>query len=165
MNTLTAQQVRDYHENGFLFPIPVLTADEAAAGLNQVLALEGRIGTNLSAAHKKYRSGSYTFLPWVEALCRHPHVLDAVEDVIGPDILVFWGTFFIKEARSPAFTAWHQDATYFGLEPHDHVTAWIALSDASEEAGCMEVLPPNARRASITTKTRGWSTVSTQQGR
>ena len=70
-------------------------------------------------------------------------MLDAVEDVLGPDILVFWGTFFIKEAGSPAFTAWHQDSTYFGLDPHEHVTAWIALSDASEQAGCMEVLPPN----------------------
>ncbi|MEO7729164.1 MAG: phytanoyl-CoA dioxygenase family protein [Burkholderiales bacterium] len=143
MKVLTEQQVSDYRRNGFLFPIPVLAPADAAAGMNNIYRLEERIGTHLSQAHKKYRSGSYTFLPWVEALCRHPRVLDAVEDVIGPDILVFWGTFFIKEAASPAFTAWHQDATYFGLDPHEHVTAWIALSDASEEAGCMEVLPPN----------------------
>lgn len=143
VKALTEKQVRDYRQNGFLFPLSVLTPDEAAAGLNNIVRLEARIGTPLARAHKKYRSGTYTFLPWVEALCRHPRVLDAVEDVIGPDILVFWGTFFVKEAGSPAFTAWHQDATYFGLEPHEHVTAWIALSDASKEAGCMEVLPPN----------------------
>ena len=143
MKALSEQQVRDYRRNGFLFPIDALTETEAAEGMNHIYRLEERIGTYLSKAHKKYRSGSYTFLPWVEALCRHPRVLDAVEDVIGPDILVFWGTFFIKEAASPAFTAWHQDSTYFGLEPHEHVTAWIALSDASEQAGCMEVLPPN----------------------
>ena len=143
MKALTTKQVSDYRQNGFLYPIPVLTPGEAAAGLDHIRRLEERIGTPLSQAHKKYRSGSYTFLPWVEALCRHPRVLDAVEDVLGPDILVFWATFFIKEAGSPAFTAWHQDATYFGLEPHAHVTAWIALSDASEQAGCMEVLPPD----------------------
>jgi ectoine hydroxylase-related dioxygenase (phytanoyl-CoA dioxygenase family) len=70
----------------------------------------------------------------------HPRILDVVEDVIGPDILVYTATFFIKEAQSPTFAAWHQDATYFGLAPHEHVTAWVALSDASAEAGCMEVV-------------------------
>jgi hypothetical protein len=143
MKALTEQQVQDYHRNGFLFPIPVLTPDEAAARMKDIERLETRVGTPLSKAHKKYRSGSYTFLPWVEALCRHPRVLDAVEDVIGPDILVYWATFFVKEPGSPAFTAWHQDSTYFGLQPHEHVTAWVALTDASELAGCMEVLPPN----------------------
>src|SRR5690606_7959942 len=56
------------------------------------------------------------------------------------DILVYTSTFFIKEAGSPTFAEWHQDATYFGLTPHEHVTAWVALSEASAEAGCMEVL-------------------------
>ena len=142
MKALSEEQARDYHRNGFQFPIPVLTREEAAARMQDIERLEARIGTPLSKAHKKYRSGSYTFLPWVEALCRHPRVLDAVEDVIGPDILVYWATFFVKEPGSPAFTAWHQDSTYFGLDPHEHVTAWIALTDASEQAGCMEVLPP-----------------------
>jgi non-heme Fe2+,alpha-ketoglutarate-dependent halogenase len=143
MKALTEQQVRDYRRNGFLFPIPVLTPAEAAQNMQNYARLEARIGTPLAKGHKKYRSGTYTFLPWVEALCRHPRVLDAVEDVIGPDILVYWATFFIKEAGSPAFTAWHQDSTYFGLDPHEHVTAWIALTDAGRQAGCMEVLPPH----------------------
>jgi ectoine hydroxylase-related dioxygenase (phytanoyl-CoA dioxygenase family) len=145
MKALTEQQVRDYRCNGYLFPIPVLTPSEAAEGMENVARLEARIGTPLAKAHKKYRSGSYTFLPWVEALCRHPRVLDAVEDILGPDILVYWATFFIKEAGSPAFTAWHQDSTYFGLEPHEHMTAWIALTDAGREAGCMEVLPARGK--------------------
>ena len=62
------------------------------------------------------------------------------KSVIGPDILVYTSTFFIKEPHSPAFAAWHQDATYFGLTPHEHVTAWVALTDATAEAGCMEVV-------------------------
>src|SRR5688572_9143280 len=143
MKALTEAQVRHYHDNGFLFPIPVLSPAEVAESMRNIERLEARIGTPLSKAHKKYRSGSYTFLPWVDALCRHPRVLDAVEDVIGPDILVYWATSFVKEPGSPAFTAWHQDSTYFGLDPHGHVTAWVALTDATEQAGCMEVLPPN----------------------
>lgn len=145
MKALTERQVADYHRDGFLSPIPVLTRDEVAARMQDVERLEARIGSRMSAAHKKYRSGTYTFLPWVDALCRHPKVLDAVEDVIGPDILVYWGTFFVKEPGSPAYTDWHQDSTYFGLEPHEHVTAWIALTDATELAGCMEALPANGR--------------------
>ena len=146
MKALTEDQVRHYRENGFLFPIPVLSREEVAEAMGHIERLEGRIGTKLSAAHKKYRSGSYTYLPWVEALVRHPRVLDAVEDVIGPDILVYWATFFVKEPNTPAMTAWHQDSTYFGLEPHEHVTAWVALTDASAEAGCMDVVPPNGQR-------------------
>jgi ectoine hydroxylase-related dioxygenase (phytanoyl-CoA dioxygenase family) len=65
--------------------------------------------------------------------------------VIGPDILVYWSTFFIKDAGSLAFTAWHQDATYFGLDPLEHVTAWVALTDASSKAGCMDVVTQHGR--------------------
>ena len=79
-------------------------------------------------------------MPWADELVRHPRILDVVEDLIGPDILVYTATFFIKEAASPTFAAWHQDATYFGLAPYEHVTAWVALSDASAAAGCMEVV-------------------------
>jgi ectoine hydroxylase-related dioxygenase (phytanoyl-CoA dioxygenase family) len=73
-------------------------------------------------------------------LIRHPKILDAVEDVIGPNVLVWTSTFFIKEPHSPTFAAWHQDGAYFGLDPHEQVCAWVALTDASREAGCMEQL-------------------------
>jgi non-heme Fe2+,alpha-ketoglutarate-dependent halogenase len=72
-----------------------------------------------------------------------------VEDLIGPDILVYHSTLFLKEARSAAFVRWHQDSTYFYLAPHLHVTAWVALSDASEAAGCMRALPGSHRWGSI----------------
>jgi ectoine hydroxylase-related dioxygenase (phytanoyl-CoA dioxygenase family) len=72
-------------------------------------------------------------------------VLDAVEDVIGPDILVYHSTMWIKEAHTPAHVRWHQDGAYFFLDPLEHVTAWIALSEASEKAGCMRVIPGTHR--------------------
>ena len=75
--------------------------------------------------------------PWAAELVRIPCVLDAVEDLIGSDILIFNATFFIKNPGTDQITAWHQDATYFGMQPYEHVTAWIALSEASEESGCM----------------------------
>ncbi len=137
---LSAEQVEQYRWDGYLFPLPALSADELR-GCNAGLArFEQWLGAPLTAADKKWRSAGYVFLPWVAALVRHPHILDAVESVIGPDILVYTSTFFIKEPHSPTFAAWHQDATYFGLDPHEHVTAWLALSEAGEAAGCMEVV-------------------------
>jgi non-heme Fe2+,alpha-ketoglutarate-dependent halogenase len=78
---------------------------------------------------------------WVDEIVHHPAILDAVEDLIGPDIRLFHLSVWPKNAGDPAYVSWHQDATYFGLEPPLQVTAWVALTDASIEAGCMEVIP------------------------
>ena len=82
---------------------------------------------------------------WADYLVHHPKVLDAVEDVIGPNILVYHSTTWIKEAGTPAFVHWHQDGTYFFLDPHLHVTAWIALSECPVEAGPVRVIPGSHR--------------------
>jgi len=140
MKTLSEQQVRDYRYNGFLFPIPALTPAAAAKCLGDLERIEAKLGSPLPQAEMKWRGGAYVYSPAVEALVRDPRVLDIVEDVIGPNILAYWATYFIKDPGSPAFTAWHQDATYFGLDPLEHVTAWVALSDSSREAGCMDVV-------------------------
>jgi ectoine hydroxylase-related dioxygenase (phytanoyl-CoA dioxygenase family) len=78
---------------------------------------------------------------WANELARHPKILDAVEDIIGPDILCWSTTFFTKEARSPSFVSWHQDATYWGLSTSDVVTAWVAFADAPVESGAMKFWP------------------------
>jgi Phytanoyl-CoA dioxygenase (PhyH) len=137
---LTAEQVEQYRWDGYLFPLPALSSDELAACNDGLNRFERWLGTPVTEAGRKWRSASYVFLPWVDALVRHPRILDAVESLTGPDILVYTSTFFIKEAGTPVFAAWHQDATYFGLDPHGHVTAWVALTDATREAGCMEVV-------------------------
>lgn len=136
---LSPRQVAQYRYDGYLFPFPALSPGEIDEGLAGLHRYEAWLGSTVNAADRRWRSATYVFLPWVDALATHPRVLDTVEDLIGPDILVYTATFFIKEAQSPTFAAWHQDATYFGLTPHEHVTAWVALTDASREAGCMEV--------------------------
>ena len=72
---------------------------------------------------------------------RHPTILDAVEDVLGPNLLVWSTSFFIKEARDPAYVSWHQDATYWGLSAPDVLTAWVAFTDATVENGAMRMVP------------------------
>src|SRR4051794_5650246 len=137
---LTQSQVAQYRYNGYLFPFPALSLEELAECNEGLARYEAWLGKPVNEADRRWRSAGYVMLPWLDALVRHPRILDVVEDLIGPDILVYTATFFIKEANSPTFAAWHQDATYFGLTPHKHVTAWVALSEASAEAGCMEVL-------------------------
>jgi non-heme Fe2+,alpha-ketoglutarate-dependent halogenase len=137
---LNPEQIERYRHDGYLFPFPALSPAELVECNAGVARYEAWLGKRINEADRRWRSAGYVFLPWLDALVRHEHVLDVVEDLIGPDILVYTATFFIKEAQSPAFAAWHQDATYFGLSPHEHVTAWVALTDASAEAGCMEVV-------------------------
>src|SRR5882724_2948961 len=140
---LSRAQVASYERDGFLSPNPALTPDEAAAFRGKLAAFEETVGGPLTseATDARYRSRTHVLLSWVHSLVRHPAILDAVEDLIGPDILVYTSTWFIKEPETAAIAAWHQDATYFGLRPYVHVTAWLALTDATAENGCMEFLP------------------------
>jgi ectoine hydroxylase-related dioxygenase (phytanoyl-CoA dioxygenase family) len=91
----------------------------------------------------------YLLFPWAADLVRNPAILDAVEDVIGPDILVFHTTLWWKPAGTEGFVPWHQDATYFGLAPHEHVTAWIALTPSTEESGCVTILPGSHKHGQL----------------
>jgi non-heme Fe2+,alpha-ketoglutarate-dependent halogenase len=142
---LSPAQIERYRHDGYLFPFAALSAAELAECNAGLARYEDWLGGPVNQADRRWRSASYVVLPWVDALTRHQRILDVVEDLIGPDILVYTATWFIKEAQSPTFAAWHQDATYFGLDPLEHVTAWVALSDAGAEAGCMEVLSSDGR--------------------
>ncbi|HEX3862645.1 MAG TPA: phytanoyl-CoA dioxygenase family protein [Stellaceae bacterium] len=137
---LTPAQIEQYRYNGYLYPFRALSPVELAECNAGLARYEAWLGQPVNQSDRRWRSAGYVVLPWLDALARNPRILDVVEGLIGPDILVYTATFFIKEAASPTFAAWHQDATYFGLDPHEHVTAWVALSDAGEEAGCMEVV-------------------------
>ena len=140
---LSSAQAARYARDGFVSPIAALTRAQAADYRGKLEAFEAAVGGPLTsdATDPRYRSRTHVLLTWVHALTRHPAILDAVEDLIGPNILVYTSTWFIKEPESTAIAAWHQDATYFGLRPYVHVTAWLALTDATTENGCMEFLP------------------------
>ncbi len=135
---LTEQAVRQFQEQGYCCPVRVLSAREAQAFREKLEAYEAKSGGPLKAAMKHK---SHLLFRWAADLVRHSRVLDAVKDVIGPDILCWSSTFFIKEAHDPGFVSWHQDLTYWGLDPADVVSAWIALSPSTEESGAMRVAP------------------------
>jgi hypothetical protein len=150
LKQLTEAQREAYRRDGYLFPLPAFGPADACRYRAALESFEARLGMRLTAAGRKYRSRTYLLFDWAQELVRNPAILDAVEDLIGPDILVFTTTWFIKEPGTPLAAGWHQDATHFGLDPHDrHVTAWIALSDASLDSGCMQFVPGSHQRGQL----------------
>jgi len=135
---LTAEQVARYRSDGFHFPVGVLSAAEARSYRERLEVQERALGGPLAG---NMRHKVHLLFTWANELARHPKILDAVEDVIGPNILCWSTTFFTKEARSPSFVSWHQDATYWGLSTDDVITAWVAFAVAPVESGAMKFWP------------------------
>ena len=135
---LSEEQIASYHRNGFLSPVDVLSVQEAAEFRAKLEAAEKKWPEAFSGSGRNNAHCNFTFL---DEIVHHPVLLDAVEDMIGPDILVCATVLFIKEANDPGFVSWHQDGKYMGLDPNEGVTAWVALSDANETSGCMEMIP------------------------
>ena len=135
---LPAHGIEQYHRDGYYFPLKVLDERQVAANRTQLETFEKSQGQPLGGAQ---RSKSHLLFKWVDDLMRHDGILDAVEDLIGPDLLCWNTLFWIKEAGSESFVSWHQDLRYWGLDTGDLVSVWLALSPASLESGCMRVLP------------------------
>ncbi|MDE0714980.1 MAG: phytanoyl-CoA dioxygenase family protein [Gammaproteobacteria bacterium] len=130
-----------YAKDGFCFPIPVLGPGELKRYGSDLLRAWER-GQALKLGNKGQLNFPHVLFPFAYEIVRHPGILDAVEAVIGPDILVWGGTFFFKPPHSGGFVSWHQDLTYWGLAETDGlVSAWLALEDVDRENGCMQFLP------------------------
>ena len=135
---LSSEAIAQYREAGWYAPLPVLSTAEAAALRARLEAHERAAGAPLSGA---MRHKCHLLFTWLWELVHDPRILDAVEDVLGPDLLCWSSSFFIKEARDPGFVSWHQDATYWGLSSPDVMTVWLALSPSTLESGAMQVIP------------------------
>jgi non-haem Fe2+, alpha-ketoglutarate-dependent halogenase len=135
---LSDAAVAQYRRDGFYFPIDVFSPDEAAEYRKRLEAHEARLGGPLKG---ELRHKSHLLFTWVDDLIRDPRILDAVEDVLGPNLLCWSSSFSIKEPNDPGFVSWHQDATYWGLSAPDVTTVWLAFTPANEVNGCMKFVP------------------------
>ena len=135
---LTDAQIDQYNRDGFVYPVDGFGAEQAWRYREAMENFEAAQGTEFTKGHN---FKPHLLFTWVDEIVHHPAIPDAVEDLIGPNIRLFHLSVWPKNAHDPAYVSWHQDATYFGLEPALQVTAWVALTDASIEAGCMEVIP------------------------
>ncbi len=140
---LSREQVERYRDDGILFPIPALSLTEVARFREAFYDLEARLGGKPSA---QQLSQTHLYFRWAYDLATHPRVLDAVEDILGPDILIWTVSMFPKHAQDPAYISWHQDGTYWGLTSTQVATAWIALTDSTVENGCMRVVAGSHKR-------------------
>ena len=138
---LSQQQIDQYWEDGFLFPIPVMSAEEAAQLRAELETIErDYLAADLPQPLNTYkRVNSHLVMPMAANLAMNTRVLDVVQGILGPDILTFSVEFFIKEAQTSHIVSMHQDLTYWGLGAIDGLTtAWIALSPATPASGCMD---------------------------
>ncbi len=143
---LTTDEIARYRNDGFHFPVRVMSSEDAGAYRRRLEDHERATGAPIAG---NMRHKVHLLFTWANDLARHPAILDAVEDLIGPDILCWSSTFFIKEARSPSFVSWHQDATYWGLSTDEVVTAWVAFADAPVESGAMRFWPGSHLRKQL----------------
>ena len=133
-----------YEADGFYFPVRVISASEAAAGLARVVARER------GGEEKRFlRSKAHLVYRFVDDLARTPAILDCVERILGRDILLWGSGCFVKAPRSGCYVSWHQDLNYWGLDGTGEVTAWLALSASDESNGCMRFVPGSHRRGPV----------------
>ena len=140
---LSSEQAHQYWEDGYLFPIPVFSAKEAQSYRSKLEQIEQDWEmANLPRPLGQYlRVYTHCVMPMAAQLALDSRILDIVQGIIGPNIMVWGAEFFIKEAHSPQIVSMHQDLTYWGFgETSDQVTAWIALSPSTVESGCVDLV-------------------------
>ena len=139
---LSESQILQFQEKGFVFPIDMCSQAQASHYLDQLESFEQSQGKTMG---KGFNFKPHLLLTWVNEIARNPIVLDAVEDLIGPNIRLFHLSAWSKGPGDGAFVDWHQDATYFGLDPSSQITVWVALSDASVAVSYTHLTLPTNR--------------------
>ena len=136
MSTLTLDNLNQYQDQGFLSPVNALTTDEAKEVREEIERIEKKWPNELEGLGRNY---VHLISPVFDKVAHNPKILDAVENIIGKNILVCGTTLFIKNPEEKGFVSFHQDAKYIGLQPYNWVTVWVAVTDANEENGCMRM--------------------------
>ena len=136
MSFLNHNQIEDYNNKGYVSPINILSKQEAKEIREEIEKIEERWPEALTGLNRNY---VHLISPVFDKICHNSKILDAVESLIGKNILICGTTLFIKNPNEKGFVSFHQDAKYIGLEPHNWVTAWVAVTDANEENGCMRM--------------------------
>lgn len=134
---LSADEVSRYQQDGVVAPVSVMSP-----------AVANELRCRLESAEKCFpqqigpekRNNAHYVLACLDEIVHHDEILDAVECLIGPDIILTNTVLFIKEPNSLHHVTYHQDATYMGLEPQDSLTAWIALTESTRENGCVRMI-------------------------
>lgn len=140
MTTTVSTRAMAYAQSGYLPATDVFTGDEVRLCRAQFETLEARVGPDRARSSIQNWHFDEEFI-W--RMATHPRVLDVIEELAGPNLLLFNTRFFVKfpEPDAKFFFAWHQDSAYAAIEPQDAHVAWIAIDDSDAENGCLRVIP------------------------
>ena len=136
MSYLSSNQLKQYEDEGFVSPINIFSKEKAKEIRSEIELIEKNMPEELE---KSGRYNAHLISPLLDEVTHNSEILDAVQSLIGNDILVCGTTLFIKNPNVKGFVSYHQDAKYIGLEPHNWVTAWVAITDSNENNGCMRM--------------------------
>ncbi len=136
MTYLNSNQLKQYHEDGYTAPINAITKQEAYEIRKEIEFIESKWPNELEGSGRNY---VHLISPLFDKIAHNTNILNAVESIIGKNILICGTTLFIKNPNEKGYVSFHQDAKYIGLEPYNWVTAWIAVTDTNEENGCMRM--------------------------
>ncbi|MDA7572968.1 phytanoyl-CoA dioxygenase family protein [Candidatus Pelagibacter sp.] len=136
MTNLSFNQLKQYEDDGFISPIDIFSKDRADDIRKEIELIEEKIPNELN---KSGRYNAHLISPLLDEVTHDSKILDAVQSLIGNNILICGTTLFIKNPNEKGFVSYHQDAKYIGLEPYNWVTAWVAITDSNENNGCMRM--------------------------
>lgn len=145
-NVLTQESIENFERDGYLAPIRVISESQAKSIRRKLEDYESASGGPITGI---YRFKLHLLFQWADELVRNENVLDAVEDLLGPNILCWNTNLFVKEAGDPKFVAWHQDSPYQGMSESVGVAAWVALAPSTVENGALRVVPGSHLRGDV----------------
>ena len=137
MTYLSSNQLKQYEDKGFVSPINIFSKGKAKQIRDEIEMIEKEMPGELE---KSGRYNAHLISPLLDEVTHNPKILDAVQSLIGENILVCGTTLFIKNPNEKGFVSYHQDAKYIGLDPFNWVTAWVAITDSNEHNGCMRTV-------------------------
>jgi ectoine hydroxylase-related dioxygenase (phytanoyl-CoA dioxygenase family) len=140
----SSEHVRKYARDGIAYPIPVMSAGEALRFRTSFEHFEACMGRRLG-----YAAMTHLFFRWAFELSCWPSILDVIEEILGPDVLIEGTLILCKYANDPSLVTWHQDFKYQGNADTDTVSAWVAITDSTSRNGCMRVIPGSHRAGII----------------
>lgn len=143
---LVEAQLDQYQRDGIVFPLPVLSAEEARFYRSSCDELEKQLGGSPRTVEVRQM---HLHFRWAYDLAVHPRVVEAVRGVLGPDLLVWATELFAKHPQDDVISiGWHRDEPYMGFDSALTATAWVALSPSTRANGCMQVVYNSDRQES-----------------
>lgn len=139
---MTALRLDQFKDEGAIFPINILDSDEVLFYQKKITEFMDQHDWTLNAVT---RHKPHIYLDWANQLAKHPQIIDNIKPLLGDDILLWYSVLFVKSPHSTGYVPWHQDATYWALNKNEGLTLWLALSDVTQDNGCVEYIPGSHR--------------------